>query len=212
MDKRILVAGSILAVAILIGVSFTSVVGYSNNNSNSISVSPLYNIRTNRAIDNSNDVTTCDYVGKGKGLTIPISEYDNLEALRQQLLDKIKGMNEIELKALGKSIIRLLNNKKFIEEVKRDNYMNYPLEFTFEDDPETCSNFLCFIEAILAYIILLGMALFVSIAAIIMFLIIVLSGGIAFIIYLWLIKNGLSQDCWTGMPTYCDFDSQNCCN
>ena len=66
MDKRILIVGSICAVAILIGVSFTSVVGYSAVRTKMLE-SPLYNIRTNRAIENSEDVTTCDFIGKGDG-------------------------------------------------------------------------------------------------------------------------------------------------
>ena len=112
MDNKILTIGSILAVAILLGVSFTSVVGYSNNRSISLSVSPLYNIRTNRAIENGEDITTCDYLGKEKGLTIPISELNNLGELKQQVLEIINGMSEKEINALRKSIIRLLNHNK----------------------------------------------------------------------------------------------------
>jgi hypothetical protein len=213
IDKKILIFGSILAVSILIGVSFTSVVGYGNNTSNSLKASPLYNIRTNKAIDNGVDVTTCDYVGKGRGLSIPISDYDNIRALHQ-LLDRLKRMNEIEHKALRKLVIKLLNNKRYIQEVKRDNYINYPLEFTFEDDPETCSNFLCFIEAILVRIVLLGMALFVSIGAIILWLFIILTMGIGTLIAIlsFIITGGKTLNCWTGKPTYCVVERDTeCC-
>lgn len=134
MDKRILVIGCILAVAILIDVSFTSVVGYSSNNSNSIRASPLFKLRTNRAIENGEDVTTCDYVGKGKGLTIPILERDNLNAIRQQLLDKIKGMNEKELKAFKNDIIRLMNQKGFDEEINNANQLAPAQDFTYDCD------------------------------------------------------------------------------
>ena len=49
MNKKILI-GSIIAVAILIGISFISVVGYNSVESNA-KASPLFNIRTQRAID-----------------------------------------------------------------------------------------------------------------------------------------------------------------
>ena len=57
INKKILL-GSIIAVAVLIGVSFTSVVGYSSVKSNSAINSPLFNVRTNRAIDKERRIIT----------------------------------------------------------------------------------------------------------------------------------------------------------
>jgi len=90
MKNKILIAGSICAVVILIGVSFTSVVGYSSKQTNSIE-SPLYNLRTNRAIENSEDVTTCDYVGKGREsvLSFPTTNDKIVEMLN--LIQKMKS-------------------------------------------------------------------------------------------------------------------------
>ena len=51
MDKKILI-GSIIAVAILVLVSFTGVVGYQTTKSSTIDVaSPLFTVRSSRAID-----------------------------------------------------------------------------------------------------------------------------------------------------------------
>ena len=67
MDKRILALGSICAVAILLGVSFTSVVGYASVKSNYVRASPLFSTRTRQAIEDENrDITTYNYIGKGK--------------------------------------------------------------------------------------------------------------------------------------------------
>jgi hypothetical protein len=63
MNKKILL-GSIISVVILILVSFTSVVGY-NNIESDIQSSPLFNIRSSRAIDEENKDLSCEYVGKG---------------------------------------------------------------------------------------------------------------------------------------------------
>jgi hypothetical protein len=149
MDKRILTLGCICAVAILLCVSFTSVVGYSSNISNSIE-SPLYNLRTNRAIENSEDITTCDYVGKGKGLTIPIGENDNLGALKQQLLDKLGEMNEKEIKSLRNSIIRLLNQKGLNKEINNIKQLTPAVDITKDN------HFICDIyQGILALVTLI---------------------------------------------------------
>ena len=91
MDKKILVAVCILAVAILMGVSFTSVVGYSGTNSKSVRASPLFNLRTNRAIENSEDVTTCDFIGKGRQSTIAIPTINTKIA---KVIEGLRGMND----------------------------------------------------------------------------------------------------------------------
>ena len=85
MNKKILI-GSIIAVAILIGVSFTSVVGYISVESN-VKVSPLFNIRTSRAIDEESKDITCDYIGKGETIAIPLSgRYNKSELLKEFLI------------------------------------------------------------------------------------------------------------------------------
>ncbi len=63
MNNKILI-GSIIAVTILIGVSFTSVVGYRSVASD-VKASPLFNIRTSKAIDEEREELWCEYVGKG---------------------------------------------------------------------------------------------------------------------------------------------------
>jgi len=64
MNNKILI-GSIIAVTVLIGVSFTSVVGYGSIESD-IKASPLFNIRSNRATDEESKDLSCEYVGKGE--------------------------------------------------------------------------------------------------------------------------------------------------
>ena len=75
MNKKILI-GSIIAVAILILVSFTSVVGY-NSVTSDIKVSPLFTVRSSRALDKESKGLTCDYVGKGEEISIQLPTRDN---------------------------------------------------------------------------------------------------------------------------------------
>ncbi|UCD13327.1 MAG: hypothetical protein JSW60_07155, partial [Thermoplasmatales archaeon] len=93
MNKKILI-GSIIAVAVLIGVSFTSVVGYSNVKSNSIETSPLFTVRTKRAIDEESRDLIYDYVGKGEEIIIPLPKRKDRAVLQQKFIDIINSMDD----------------------------------------------------------------------------------------------------------------------
>ncbi len=92
MNKKILI-GSIIAVTVLIGVSFTSVVGYRSGASD-VKASPLFNIRTSRAIDEESEELSCEYVGKGEDVDLIISPGDNELKLIRKLIEKIQSMDE----------------------------------------------------------------------------------------------------------------------
>ncbi|UCF12211.1 MAG: hypothetical protein JSW06_09240 [Thermoplasmatales archaeon] len=90
--KKKLIIGCIIAVVILVLVSFTGVVGYQTTKSNSVKVSPLFNIRTNRAIDEESKDLTCKYVGKGN--TLPFPERDDKTIMIQKAIDSISKMDD----------------------------------------------------------------------------------------------------------------------
>jgi len=70
MNNKILM-GSIIAVVILVLVSFTGVVGYQTTKSSTITkASPLFTVRSSRAIDEESKDIVCDYVGKGNTFLI----------------------------------------------------------------------------------------------------------------------------------------------
>ena len=93
MNKKTLI-GSIIAVTILIGVSFTSVVGYRSVDPN-VNASPLFNIRTSRAIDEECRELSCEYVGKGlPNSIIGIKEDGRIELILESITI-IKDMNDI---------------------------------------------------------------------------------------------------------------------
>jgi len=93
MNKKILI-GSIIAVVLLTLVSFSSVVGYSSVKSDSKIVSPLFGIRTNRAIDKEQDAVTSDYIGKGKAINILLPRRNDKADLIEKFVNLIKGMDE----------------------------------------------------------------------------------------------------------------------
>ena len=92
MNKKILI-GSIIAVAVLIGVSFTSAVGFQSVKSN-VKASPLFTIRSKRAIDEESKDLICDYVGKGEEIAISIQKGDKRPVLIQRFIDRISEMDD----------------------------------------------------------------------------------------------------------------------
>jgi len=110
MNKKILL-GSIIAVVILVLVSFTGVVGYQTTKSSIAKASPLFSVRSKRAIDEESKDLTCDYVGKGKGVAI----YLPTRFVKAELIDRFSIIfNRMDDKSFGMFmdlIIRHLHQK-----------------------------------------------------------------------------------------------------
>lgn len=106
MGKRILL-GSIIAVVILTMVSFSSVVGYTGVKSDSKIVSPLFGIRSNRAINKNQDDINSDYIGKGKSLNILLPSRNDKAELVEKLLVRINEMDDSEID----NLLRMVNMK-----------------------------------------------------------------------------------------------------
>ena len=85
MINKILI-GSVIAVAILIGVSFTSVVGY-NRVASDVKASPLFTVRSSRAIDEDSKDIACDYVGKGKPTLFTFPKRNDKMTLVEKVTD-----------------------------------------------------------------------------------------------------------------------------
>jgi hypothetical protein len=95
--------GSIIAVATLIGISFTSVVGYGSIESNSES-SPLFNIRINRAIGKKRGDFTCNY-DKNKKSTVLCPLKNNRAIIIRKIINNIYKMDDKTYNKFISSII-----------------------------------------------------------------------------------------------------------
>ena len=122
MNKKILI-GSIISVAILILVSFTSVVGYGSVESN-VKESPLFNIRSNRAINEESKDFTCDYVGKGEEITISLPTYNSRNTQLQKVIDVIGRMDDKTFNRFIVLVISRLNQDDKIKNVDTLEIMN----------------------------------------------------------------------------------------
>jgi len=113
MNKKILI-GSIIAVAILILVSFTGVVGYQTTKSSNIAkASPLFTIRSSRAVDKDSKDITCSYVGKGEKCLLSIPK---LDTRYQKGIDIIQHLDDKSYDRLIDLAIRMLNSRYTLQE------------------------------------------------------------------------------------------------
>ena len=124
MKKKILI-GSIIAVVILVLVSFTGVVGYQTTKSSTIAkASPLFSVRTSRAVDKESKDIACDYVGKEKGVVI----YLPTRPVKAELIDRFSIIfNRMDDKSFGMFvdlIIRHLHQKYDSQEYSEDKIVH----------------------------------------------------------------------------------------
>ncbi len=118
MRKDILI-GSIIAVVILVLVSFTGVVGYQTTKSSTIAkASPLFSIRSKRAIDEESKDLTCDYVGKGNGIDILLPIKNSKAESLDRFLNIIRTMDDKSFDRFVKIVIANINQNNKINDVE----------------------------------------------------------------------------------------------
>ena len=107
MKKKILI-GSIIAVVILVLVSFTGVIGYPAKSSTIAKASPLFNIRTSRAIGKESKDITCDYIGRGEENTLSFPKRDGIKIFMQKIIKIVNQMNGEKLEELFLTLKNLM--------------------------------------------------------------------------------------------------------
>ncbi len=123
MNKKILI-GSAIAVAILVLVSFTGVVGYQITKSSTIAkASPLFSVRSSRAIDEDSKDIACDYVGKDIVTSIIIPNRNPDLASTQRIIKYIRNLDDKEYLIFINSLIKRLENRG-ITEISRVEILN----------------------------------------------------------------------------------------
>lgn len=171
MDRRILVVGSIIAAVILVLVSFNSVVGFQSVKSDYVKASPLFNVRTNRAIDEEKNAPIFYYIRKEKGITIPLLTKDEETVLLHKFIDKIKNIDNLleKKQAIRYIISNFLKNENYNVDQKDItsrcgptlglNIFNCPIKFTIRYGIEFaglgCLQFLAVVIAIFFVLFLL---------------------------------------------------------
>jgi len=162
MKKRI-IFGSIIAVTILISISFTSVVGYNNIKSNSAINSPLFGIRTQMVIEKESKDFTFDYVGQGVESKLLIPKRNDKNALIQNFINDIQSMDEETFNKFINSIIGKSNQNRNNKEIEiilkqiRDNGKNNDtVDWPSWNNRRECTFAPCTIDAWFFGCVLLG--------------------------------------------------------
>ena len=119
MKKKILI-GSIIAVVLLTLVSFTSAVGYSSVESDRKIISPLFGIRTKRAINNKQDAITSDYIGKGKAINILLPKRNDDVNLMYRMINFISKTNDKTFDRFLDLVCNSLSNEEVFDNEKID--------------------------------------------------------------------------------------------
>ena len=140
MNKKILI-GSIIAVAILILVSFTGVVGYQTTKSSNIAkASPLFTIRSSRAIDEESKDIACDYVGKGNRIIIPLPKRNNKVELLDRFTNIIRTMDDKSFDRLVELIIKHLHQRNDLHENDKEEIFQFLIQL--RDNPNEITHYI----------------------------------------------------------------------
>ena len=118
MNRKIII-GSIIAVAILIGISLTSVVGYRGVDSN-VKDSPLFNIRTSRATGKISGDFTCNY-DKNKKCALLCPLENNRAILFRKVIDNICKMDDNTYNKFISSVIKYTQEDNSFKSLNPDD-------------------------------------------------------------------------------------------
>ena len=115
--KRKIFVSSIFSVVIIILMSFTNVIGYTSNNSDSVEISPLFITRTNKAIEQDNNLFSSNYIGKGKEIKIQFPEKNNEKEMICKYIDAICHMDDNSFKRLISKTIFQVNKDDKLKDI-----------------------------------------------------------------------------------------------
>ncbi len=131
--------GCFVAVVILIGVSFTSVVGY-NSITSDVKASPLFAVRSSRAIDEESKDLTCDYVGKGNRIIIPLPKRNNKVELLDRFTNIIRTMDDKSFDRLVELIIKHLHQRNDSHENDKEEIFQFLIQL--RDNPNEITHYI----------------------------------------------------------------------
>jgi hypothetical protein len=93
MEKKPLIVISLSAVVLLVLGSLSNVVGYQSVKS-TVNDSPLFTTRTQRAINQHQNILTYQYLGMGKGNLLQFPLRDNTTELLKRAIDIVNKMDD----------------------------------------------------------------------------------------------------------------------
>lgn len=130
MAKKLLFGG-IITIIVIIGLSFTSVVGY-NSVKSDVKLSPLFNQRFRMTIDGDFTRFNSNYLGKDEDVELSIPKRDNAVTIYLRVIDEISNMGDAELKVLKENLFKEIRKQfRFTDEGL--NHLSESLDFIKEN-------------------------------------------------------------------------------
>jgi len=120
MNKKPLIGVSICAVILLVLGSFTNVVGYQSEKSTTMSESPLFSIRTQKATNKQQNIFTSQYLGKGKGTLLQFPARVNRTELFQKAIEFISDMNDETFEKFTELFVSRIKQDDTITDINLD--------------------------------------------------------------------------------------------
>jgi len=118
MNKYPLIGVSTIAVVLLILGSLTNVVGYQSVQSSTVSGSPLFSMRTKRAInEESKDLLISKYLGKTNNINLLIPTQSNQMELFHIAINRIQTMDDSSFERFVRSAVAQLSKQEQLNDI-----------------------------------------------------------------------------------------------
>ena len=115
MSKKPLIEVSLYVMVLLVLGSLSTVVGYQSDQS-IVNDSPLFSIRTKRAMNQQQNIITSQYLGREKSYNLLLLSRPNETSIVYKIINVIQNMNDASFERFVKLVVdRFLKQEKFEE-------------------------------------------------------------------------------------------------
>ena len=117
MDKKPLIVVSICAVVLLVLGSLSNVVGYQSVKSTTVNNSPLFSMRTQRAINQQQNIITSQYLGKEKIYNmLMLPKPDKTDSIHE-IISRIQSMDDVSFQRFVRYTVEQLSKQAKLKDV-----------------------------------------------------------------------------------------------
>ena len=143
MNNKILTIGSITLAIILILVTFTSVVGFQAVKPDNVKASPLFDVRSKRAIGEESKILNSNYLRKGQLISFPVRDR---EVEFEMIINILKGMDDKSFDKFVERVISYIHQNNEIHNIAINDKELEDMLYQLRDNSELIENNIMLIE------------------------------------------------------------------
>jgi hypothetical protein len=132
MNKKILIGVCILATTIMILTGLSPVIGFQRIKTIGATGSPLFQVRTSRAINDDTMKITGEYVRQGELMPFPLNNLRDSPYLKT--IDSIGDMNDEEIHRITDQLLSYIQMKDEFNDIDEDDLLNLLFEMRRNPD------------------------------------------------------------------------------